>query len=257
MQSPSRPHGISSFSRLALPRRHRSNSFFISNRVALLKKAQRLWCDSALQHRFSGTLPLPRGIRATSSLLREYRGGQTTRTTVTLRSPAGGSKPTAPQRSDLAAWQRGALLPLLQRHCFWGGTALTPAAQPAAGGTRSLGGVAGGFSGAVPSALAEGVCLHRGCHGHARGSCRHQQLRRIGKGQGFQQAAPPTLPLSSPSPSPSQTDMVFSLAPVCSGFLWAQPAVWSKSGAAPLSRESPACPFGHQVHTVPAVKWPR
>lgn len=68
---------------------------------------------------------------------------------------------------------------------------------------------------------------------------------------------PPTLPLSSPSPSPSQTDMVFSLAPVCSGFLWAQPAVWAKSGAAPRSRESPACPFGHQVHTVPAVKWPR
>ena len=48
----------------------------------------------------------------------------------------------------------------------------------------------------------------------------------------------------------SQTNVVFSLAPMCLGFLWARPEVWAKSGAALLSRENPTCPTGHKVHTV-------
>lgn len=201
-----------------------------------------------MQHGFSGTLPLPRAVWAGSSLRRECSNGGTIRTTVALRSPPGGPQPPAPGRDHPAAWPGGAPLPLLQCHSFWGGTTFAPAAQPTAGGARSLGGMAGGFSGAIPTAPAAGVCLHRGRHGHARGSCRHQQLRRIGKGQGLHRAAFPPAPGYL-----SQSDIIFSLAPLCLGFLWAQCMVWAKSRAS-LPPESSVRPAGHQAPALAGVQ---
>lgn len=47
--------------------------------------------------------------------------------------------------------------------------------------------------------------------------------------------------------------MIFSLAPLCLGFLWAQCTVWAKSRAS-LPPESSVCPAGHQVPTPAGVQ---
>ena len=51
-----------------------------------------------------------------------------------------------------------------------------------------------------------------------------------------------------PCPPPmSQTNVVFSLAPMCLGFLWARPEVWAKSGAALLSKRTRHAPLATRL----------